>query len=60
MKTGDLVKMKRQPEPEGLPVGLVVETLESTSDWTENLYCVILWDDGSRIGAWEDELRVVS
>ena len=58
MKIGDLVKMKRQPTTVGLPVGLVVDTEQTTA--SEYCFCVILWDDGTMIGAWEDELRCAS
>ena len=58
MKIGDLVKMKRQPTTGGLPVGLVVDTEHTVSG--EHCFCVILWDDGTMIGAWKDELRDAS
>ena len=53
MKIGDLVQLRREPWVEGLPVGLVVEVRYNVCG---EIWCKILWNDGTQYGAWDSEL----
>ena len=53
MQVGDLVQHLREPRVEGLPVGVVIETIYKSGG---EIWCVILWGGGMQYGAWDSEL----
>ena len=53
MKVGNLVQFLREPAVEGLPVGIIIETVYNSCG---EIWCDILWGDGMRYGAWDTEL----
>ena len=57
MKVGDLVQLRRGPIVEGLPIGLVIETVYNTCG---EIWCKILWDDRTQYGARDIELMEVA
>ena len=56
MKIGNLVQLRREPAVEGLPVGIVIETIYNSCG---EIWCDILWGDGKQYGAWDTELMEV-
>ena len=57
MQVGNLVHLRREPVVEGLPVGIVIETTYNTCG---EIWCSILWGDGTQYGAWDSELMEVT
>tara|TARA_Y100001963_G_scaffold148798_1_gene227267 strand:+ start:5257 stop:5433 length:177 start_codon:yes stop_codon:yes gene_type:complete len=54
MKVGDLVQMNRNRDVKDLPVGIIVDT--DQEDGGREIWCMILWGDGSQYSAWSSEL----
>jgi len=53
VKVGSLVHHRRESAVEGLPVGIVIETIYKSGG---DIWCDILWGNGMRYGAWDSEL----
>ena len=56
MKVGSLVHHRREPVVDGLPIGIIIDVTHKSGG---DIWCDILWQDGTQYGSWDSELMEV-